>query len=156
MSRAFVKEDALEAPSLPDLPISPHPNWVTPGGLAQLQERLAARQADLAALRARPDRLNRQPEAAAERDIRYLEARLATAILIEPPIHPEEVAFGTTVAVEDDEGRRQTYRFVGEDEADPGRGLITAQAPLARALFGLRVGEEAEWRGGALLIVAIT
>ncbi len=155
MSRAFVKEDAPEAPSLPDLPISPHPNWVTPSGLAQLQERLAARQAELATLRARPDQLDRLPEAAAERDIRYIEARLASAIPIEPPAQPEEVAFGTTVTVEDDAGRRHSYRIVGEDEADPGGGLITPQAPLARALMGLRVGEEAEWRGGSLAVVAI-
>ncbi len=156
MSRAFVKEDGPEIPSLPDLPIPLGPNWVTASGLMQLRDRLAARQAELAALRARADRLDRLPEAAAERDIRYLEARLATAVLVEPPAQPEEVGFGVTVTVEDGEGRRRTYRLVGEDEADPARGLLTAQVPLARALMGLRVGEAADWRGDELEVVALS
>ena len=70
MSRAFVKESTGELEPLPDLPISPHPNYVTPRGLAVLKDRLLARQADLQTLRARTERLDKQPEAAAERDIR--------------------------------------------------------------------------------------
>lgn len=155
MSRAFVKEDVPDTSPLPDLPIPPGPNWVTPSGLAQLRERAEARRADLAVLRARVDRTDRLPEAAVERDLRYLDARLATATLVEPPDAPEEVAFGTTVTVEDDTGVARTYRIVGEDEADPSQGWITPQSPLARALMGLRVGEEAEWRGGALLVTAL-
>ena len=155
MSRAFVKEDAEGPEALPDLPVSPLPNWVTASGLAALRDRLARCQEDLAALRARPDRLDRLPEAAAERDIRYLEARLASAILVEPPEEPEEVAFGVAVEVEDGEGARRRLRIVGEDEADAGRGWITAQAPLARALMGLRRGEEAEWRGKGLVVVGL-
>ena len=80
MSRAFVKEGDGALDPLPDLPLSPHPNYVTPRGLATLKARLVARQSDLAALKTRPDRLDKLPEAAAERDIRYLEARLRSAI----------------------------------------------------------------------------
>ena len=58
MSRAFVKEDAPDNVPLPDLPLSPHPNYVTPRGLAALQARLAQAQSRLAALKARPDRLD--------------------------------------------------------------------------------------------------
>ena len=155
MSRAFVKEDAGGPEALPDLPVSALPNWVTPSGLAALRGRLSRCQEDLAALRALPDRLDRLPEAATERDIRYLEARLASAIPVEPPEAPGEVAFGVTAEVEDEDGAKRAYRIVGEDEADPGRGWITPQAPLARALMGLRAGEEAEWRGGSLLVVAL-
>lgn len=155
MSRAFVKEDGPERADLPDLPLSPHPNWVTPSGLGQLRDRLAARQAELAALKVREERLDRESEAAVERDIRYLEARLATAILVEPPEAPQEVAFGTKVTVKDDKGRTRTYGIVGEDEADPGQGLIAPRAPLAGALMGLRPGEAAEWRGGTLTVTAI-
>ena len=50
MSRAFVKEGDNALEPLPDLPLSPHPNFVTPRGLAQLQSRLAARQNDLIVL----------------------------------------------------------------------------------------------------------
>lgn len=74
MSRAFVKEDGPDNEPLPDLPVSPYPNYVTPAGLRALRRALAERQDDLARLKARADRLDRMPEKAAERDIRYLEA----------------------------------------------------------------------------------
>ncbi len=40
MSKAFTKEDDESAETLADLPQSPHPNYVTPEGLAALQDRL--------------------------------------------------------------------------------------------------------------------
>lgn len=147
MSRAFVKESTGELDPLPDLPVSPHPNYVTPRGLGDLKARLLARQADLAALRARTDRLDRLPEGAAERDIRYLEARLRTAILVDPADQPlTEVAFGLVIGVLDEDGHETTYQITGEDEADPAQGRITAHSPLARALIGARVGDVVTWR----------
>lgn len=146
MSRAFVKEGTGDLDPLPDLPISDKPNWVTPSGLAALKARLAEAQARLAALRARPERLDKLPEAAAERDIRYLEARLATAILTPPPPAPTEVGFATAVTVADDAGHETTYRITGEDEADAARGWISLHAPLARALIGAEVGDMVIWR----------
>lgn len=162
MSRAFVNEDAgKDRPDLPDLPLSPGPNFVTPRGLATLQSRLAARQSDLAALRARTERLDKLPEAAAERDIRWLEARLKAAVVIDPLSHDlTEVAFGLAVTVADDAGHQTTYEIVGKDEADAPRGRIAPQSPLARALLGARVGDTVTWRrpSGAtdLEILAIT
>ena len=44
----------------------------------------------------------------------------------------------------------QVFRIVGEDEADPSRGSISHVSPLARAMFGKRVGDLAprrRWRG---------
>lgn len=147
MSRAFVKEGDGSLDPLPDLPVSPHPNYVTPAGLAALQARLRAVQDRLAALKARPDRLDRLPEAAAERDIRYLEARLRTAILIDPATLPETaVAFGLIVTVADDAGAEHSYQITGEDEADPARGRIAAHSPLARALMGAQAGDVVTWR----------
>ncbi|WP_284163411.1 GreA/GreB family elongation factor [Frigidibacter sp. SD6-1] len=146
MSRAFVKEDGPDTEPLPDLPLSPHPNYVTPRGLAALHRRLAETQAALAALKARPDRLDRLPERAAERDIRYLTARLASAIPTPPPAAPGEAAFATRVTVADDEGRESSYEITGEDEADASLGRIAPQSPLARALIGARVGELVTWR----------
>ena len=146
MSRAFVKEGDGALDPLPDLPVSPHPNYVTPRGLAVLQERLAARQADLAALKARPDRLDKLPEAAAERDIRYLETRLRTAILGDPAGLPlTEVAFGLQVTVSDGT-TDTTYEITGEDEADAALHRIAPQSPLARALMGAQVGDTVLWR----------
>ena len=142
MSRAFVKEGSGELDPLPDLPISPHPNYVTPRGLATLRARLAATQADLARLRARPDRLDKLPEAAAERDIRYLEARLRSAIPIDPASQPlTSVAFGLRVTVADDQGHETTYEITGEDEADASLGRIAPHSPLARALLGAEPGD---------------
>jgi transcription elongation GreA/GreB family factor len=147
MSRAFVNEDAgKDRPDLPDLPLSPHPNFVTPGGLAALKARLSARQADLAALRARAERLDKLPEAAAERDIRWLEARIASAILVDPARHDlTEVAFGLCVTVADEDGRETTYQIVGEDDSDAAQGRIAPHSPLARALLGAHVGDQVTW-----------
>lgn len=147
MSRAFVKEGDGGLDPLPDLPVSPHPNYVTPRGLAALQARLRQCQTDLTTLRARPDRLDKLPEAAAERDIRYLESRLRSAILIDPASLPlTSVAFGLAVTVTDDAGQDTTYEITGEDEADAPRHRIAPQSPLARALIGAEVGDEVTWR----------
>ena len=145
MSRAFVKEDTNDLAPLPDLPVSPYPNYVTPRGLAALQARLLAVQADLAQLRTRPERLDRLPEAAAERDIRYLEARLRSAILIDPASHgTTEVAFGHRVTVADEDGTEASYEITGEDEAEAALGRIAPQSPLARALIGKDEGDSVE------------
>lgn len=147
MSRAFVKEDGPDNAPLPDLPISPHPNWVTPRGLALLRAALAEAQRRLGEMRARPDRLDRLPEAAAERDIRYFEARLKSAILVDPQERGiDEVGFGHSVWVLDEAGNEALYRIVGEDEADATQGLIAPHSPLARALIGAGVGDVVTWR----------
>ena len=89
MSRAFVKEGDGALDPLPDLPLSAHPNYVTKRGLADLQDRLRQAQARLADLKVRAERLDKLPEAAAERDIRYLAARLRSAIPVDPcPTRP--------------------------------------------------------------------
>ena len=40
MSRAFVKENEDQVPELPERPQSPHPNFVTAAGLAQIAPNL--------------------------------------------------------------------------------------------------------------------
>jgi len=148
VSRAFTREDDGSAPEvLPDLPQSPHPNYVTPGGLADLQAQLAAARAGLASHRAAgDDPAARMAAAVAARDIRYLEERLRRAIPVDPAAQPPGiVAFGAEVEVLDDEGASRVFRIVGEDEADPAAGSITAFSPLGRALIGLRVGDVAVW-----------
>ncbi|MBL4926766.1 GreA/GreB family elongation factor [Fuscibacter oryzae] len=158
MSRAFVKEGTGELEPLPDLPISPHPNYVTPRGLASLRVRLAEVQDDLARLRARPERLDKLPEAAAERDIRYLEARLRGAIPVDPAVHDlRSVAFGLVVTVADEDGHETKYEITGEDEGDAALGRIAPQSPLARALMGAEVGDEVTWRrpAGAMVLEVV-
>lgn len=154
MSRAFVNEDAgNDRPDLPELPVPPGPNIVTPRGLAALQARIALRQADLSALKARAERLDKLPEAAAERDLRWLEARLKAAVVIDPATHDlTEVAFGLCVTVADDDGHQTTYEITGEDEADAPRHRIAPNSPLARALLGAQIGDIVTWKRPAGLL----
>lgn len=148
MSKAFTKEDdEPRNERLDDLPQSPHPNYVTPAGFAALNDRLLARRAGLADLRKKGEGIdNWRPIAIAQRDIRFLEERIKRAIVVEPGDQPHGVvAFGAEVEVSHDD-IRQTYRIVGEDEAEPARGLIAPFSPLALALLGARVGDTVEWR----------
>ncbi|WP_266168516.1 GreA/GreB family elongation factor [Dyella subtropica] len=147
MSRAFVK-DADENPgnALPEIPLSEHPNYVTPHGLELLRQRLAAAQARRDELKAGEDALSQQSElAAVERALRWLTTRTSSAIEIDLAQQPRDrVAFGAHVIVDSAEGER-SYRIVGEDEADAEHGLVSYVSPLARALIGARIGEEVIW-----------
>lgn len=149
MSRAFVKEtDGDTHDVLPDLPVSAHPNYVTPRGLALLRERLAAVQAHRDTLKVgEQETLAEQSElAGVERELRYLSARVANAIEVDLSKQPRDrVAFGATVTVDSDEGE-QRWQIVGEDEADAERGLVSYVSPLASALIGARVGDEVRWQ----------
>ncbi|KSV75080.1 transcription elongation factor GreA [Sinorhizobium sp. Sb3] len=145
MSVAFTKEESAETAAetlLPDRPISPHPNLVTEAGLkaleAQVQEARAAYEAA-----ATVDDVNekRRQQAGPLRDLRYLAERLRTAQLMPEPASNDTVAFGSTVTFSRDDGRVQTYRIVGEDEADPKAGSISYVSPVARMLLGKAVGD---------------
>ncbi|MGE5370302.1 MAG: GreA/GreB family elongation factor, partial [Chloroflexota bacterium] len=52
--------------------------------------------------------------------------------------------FGHRVVVELEGGEKRVFRLVGEDEADPAKGLIPYVAPLATALMGKSVGDKVE------------
>lgn len=148
MSKAFTKEDdGGGVPQLPDLPVSEHPNHVTPRGLALLKGREAELEAEISELREMRETMDDlTPLAVAERDLRYVTSRLASAILVNPPDEPvEQVQFGATVTVADEDGQEARYTIVGEDEADPDNGLIAVFSPLARALMEAQVGDVVEW-----------
>jgi transcription elongation GreA/GreB family factor len=139
MSRAFVKQETAETfDDLPERPVSEHPNYVTAEGLAQIEAELARLSQEQAEAIAAEDRAGM---ARAARDLRYWTARRSTAQLIPPPEDCLEVRFGCTVTLVRDDGRKQTFRIVGEDEADPAKGTISHAAPLARALVGKKVGD---------------
>jgi transcription elongation GreA/GreB family factor len=144
MAVAFTREEDLEtrASDLPDRPISPHPNLVTQSGLDLIEQALAeARTAYAAAQTEGGVSADRTAMARATRDLRYWSARRASAQLTEPATDGDMVQFGRTVEVEREDGRKQTFRIVGEDEADPAAGSISYVSPLARALMGRLVGE---------------
>ena len=158
MSVAFTREEDLEATAadLADRPISPHPNLVTPQGLALIEaERASARAAYTAAQVQGSIESDRTAMARATRDLRYWSARRASAQLVEPGEDEGVVRFGGSVTIERDDGRTQTWRIVGEDEADPAKGSVSHVSPLARALMGKRVGDEAIVAGQSVEIVAV-
>jgi len=119
MSRAFVKEQDVDTVEhLPDRPVSEHPNLVTEKGMAEIDTALAEARVAYAAAQASSDRAL---IAAAAREIRYWSARRASAQLVPASGDTSEVRFGATVTIVRDDGREQTFRIVGEDEADPGK-----------------------------------
>ena len=54
----------------------------------------------------------------------------------------DQVRFGATVEIADEDDNRRTVTIVGDDEADASAGKIGWSAPLSRALIGARVGDE--------------
>jgi transcription elongation factor GreB len=126
MSRAFVKDDDDRPERPPARPVyAERPNYVTPRGMKQLREAL-----------------DDARSSGDERNAEYYEARIASAVVVEPESRSHaEVAFGSGVVLRDERGSQIRLRIVGEDEADPTHGTISWISPYAQALLGRRVGE---------------
>ena len=152
MSCAFVKEVEHEIDNLPDRPVSTHPNLVTAEGLAAIERTLGRFEAANKAAVAKNDRT---AMAATQRELRYWNARRSSAQVVEPAADKSKVHFGATVTVRRDDGRAQTFRIVGEDEAEPARGSISYVSPLARAVLGGIIGDDVEVTGGNATITQI-
>ena len=135
MSRAFGKESAESAPP-PERMVEEGPNLVTAEGLTQIEAHVARIEA---ALKTEANPLLRET---LERDLRYWSVKKASAEIVPPP-SGEDVAFGSRVTISR-KNRRQVFRIVGVDEADPAKGLISLRAPLAAAILGARAGEIVE------------
>ncbi|TCN26385.1 transcription elongation GreA/GreB family factor [Sinorhizobium americanum] len=160
MSVAFTKEESAETASetlLPDRPISSHPNLVTEAGLKALEAQLQQAREGYSAASTIEDVNERRRQAAGPmRDLRYFAERVRTAQLMPDPTSDETVAFGSTVTFSRDDGRVQTYRIVGEDEADPKLGSISYVSPVARVLIGKTIGDVVSVGDHELEIVAIS
>ena len=159
MSVAFTKEDSAETASetqLPDRPISSHPKLVTEAGRKAREQQLGEARAAYEAAQLVEDVNERRRQSAAPlRDARYFAERLRTAQVMPDPASTEIVAFGSTVTFSRADGRVQTYRIVGEDEADPKAGSISFVSPVARALMGKAQGDVVGSGDQELEIVAI-
>lgn len=140
MSRAFTKEDDdTEAIAMVgERPVSAERNLVTGEGLRQIEAEMARLRDELSQAEKSQERV---AVATILRDLRYWTARRETAELSEPEAGSKVVRFGMTVVLEGEDGRRRTWRIVGEDEADAAQGSISHVSPMARALFGRRVGD---------------
>jgi transcription elongation GreA/GreB family factor len=159
LSVAFTKEDSAQTASetvLPDRPISSHPNLVTASGRQALERQLQEAR-DLYELAQQTEEVDerRRLSAIPLRDVRYFSERLRTAQLIPDPGSGDIVAFGSTVTFSRADGRRQRYRIVGEDEADPRAGSLSFVSPVARLLLGKSVGDVVGSGSQELEIIAI-
>jgi len=154
MSKAFTKEpeggDVYD--DLPDRPISAH-NLVTQRGLELIEAELSRLHDAHAAAQ---DADDKPLLAKINRDLRYWTSRRATAQVMEPPQDATEVHFGSKVTIEREDGRRQTYKIVGEDEADPTNGTLSYVSPVAQAIMGKPVGETVQAGATEATIVEIS
>lgn len=163
MSRGFVKEDDLEeAPFIPPrAPLPPGmPNHVTPRGLELLLHERAKLERERSAVGG-TDEECRRTLAVLDGKLALVQQRIATARVVEPrSTPPAEVRFGGTVRLMHlagpQQGRHLTIMLVGVDEANVKEGRIAFTSPMAKALLGKRVGEEASIHaGGATIRVRI-
>lgn len=148
MSRAFVKDDNEDRPSeeLPERPVSDAPNYVTQEGMRQLRQRVDELAQEHAQLKQSDEAFDKPRLAVNERDLRYFQARLESAIVVDVSSEPrDEVHFGATVRTEDEEGNVSEFTIVGEDEADLKESKISWVSPLAKALLGAREGDTVTW-----------
>jgi transcription elongation GreA/GreB family factor len=160
LSVAFAKEESAEAASetiLPARPVSDWVNLVTEAGLKTLQVELTRAQQALEAASVLEDVNERRRQSAVPvRDMRYYAERVRTAQLMPVPTSNEVIAFGHTVTFKRDDGRTQTFRIVGEDEANPSEASISHGSPVAIALTGKTVGDFVQLGPRELEILSIS
>lgn len=81
-----------------------------------------------------------------DRRLTHLSRIMKAAKVVDPakqaPEARDQVRFGATVELVDEDDNRRTLTIVGDDETDATVGRIGWSAPLARALIGARVGDE--------------
>jgi transcription elongation factor GreB len=79
-----------------------------------------------------------------DRRLGFLARVMKAAKVVDPAEQSsrDQVRFGATVELADEDDNRRTLTIVGDDEADASAGRIGWNAPLARAFIGAKVGEE--------------
>ncbi|MGV3637921.1 MAG: GreA/GreB family elongation factor, partial [Flavobacteriales bacterium] len=145
--------DQEEAPFIP--PRAPLPegvaNYVTPRGLELLRQERHELEQERANIQGSDDE-RRRAQAALDGRLALLQERIVTARVIEPAPQQDEVRFGCTVGLlhlnGPQAGLERQWTIVGVDEASVKELRIAFTAPLARALIGRRLTEEAELRNG--------
>jgi len=153
MSRAFVREsDGDGSSELPDRIVSEHPNLVTVAGLRQIEAHVRELEAARRAARQSVDSAER---ARVARELRYWQLRKASARVVDVAAQPDNVRFGVRVVLAADDASERAFRLVGEDEANPGRGLISWVSPLAKSLLGLATGDTVRFDDTDVEIVRI-
>ncbi|MEX2515456.1 MAG: GreA/GreB family elongation factor [Gammaproteobacteria bacterium] len=148
MSRAFVKEpDGDQADTdLPERPQSGLPNYISPTGLARLNDRLGELSRERDALKADDSLAAKNRLKPVEQELRYWQQRVQAAIPIDPATQPADaIRFGATVDLLGEDNKKYTFTIVGEDEADPANNRISWASPLAKALMGKQIDDVVIW-----------
>jgi transcription elongation factor GreB len=139
------------------------PRFITPEGFTRLREEYDALFAverpklveTVAWAASLGDRSENADYIYGKRRLREIDRRLAhlarimkAARVVNPADQPsrDQVRFGATVELADEDDNRRTLTIVGDDEADASAGRIGWGAPLARALIGAKVGDERQVR----------
>ena len=148
MSRAFVNEDnaAAQADQPVERQVSSQPNYVTPDGLRQLQDKVAELQTLHSAQSALGEQADQQRLADLQRDLRYYHQRLQSAQVVPPATSTDKVQIGSWVTYADEQGTERRVQLVGEDQAIAAQGLINWSSPLGRALLGAQLNDEVLWQ----------
>ena len=137
----------------------PKPRFITPDGFARLREEYDAlfgverpKVVEIVSWAASlGDRSENADYLYGKRRLREIDRRLAhlarvmkAAKVVDPAaqLDREQVRFGATVELADEDDARRTLTIVGDDEADASAGRIGWSSPIARALVGARVAEE--------------
>ena len=126
-------------------------NYLTPKGFAKLQEELhdllhVKRQEVTAVVAWAAGNGDRSENAdyiygkrrlrEIDRRIHWLQKRLEAAEVVDPAqVKGEQIFFGATVTLEEEDGTEKIYSIVGIDEAEPGKGKISWISPLAKSLL---------------------
>jgi transcription elongation factor GreB len=128
MSKAFTDEETPVPDGPEALPPRERDLPITPAGLVRLRAELA----ELSAT---------GPSEIGARRARVLVQVLKSVYVQEPSLVDGRAGFGTSVTVEEADGRRTSYEIVGPDEVEPARQQISVASPVARALLGRRAGD---------------
>lgn len=79
-----------------------------------------------------------------DRRIRYLQKRMPDLhVVAANPDNKNKIFFAAWVRLENEQGKEVEYRIVGPDEIDHHKGNISMDSPLALALRGKEVDDEA-------------
>ena len=78
-----------------------------------------------------------------DRRLGWLARVMKAAKIVDPGSQAtDQIRFGATVELADEDDNRRILTIVGDDETDTGAGRIGWSAPIARALIGAKVGDE--------------
>ncbi len=160
MSKAFTKESDFEDEEVESTPSGLQPgekNYITPGGAKKLQEELRhllhverPKVTEVVAWAAgngdRSENADYQYGKRRLREIdrrtRFLNKRLDAAEIVDPTkLRGDQVFFGSTVRISNENDEEKTYSIVGVDEIDVARGRISWKSPLGAALLKAREGD---------------